>query len=306
MCYHYNDTNKGGGGCYYLRGVCTRIGNLTIVTRKIIFLFLLWKAWVNNRYYIVAWFVLFCHSRNDLEYSHRNSYTTNLKCCAKHWTMRSSIFNKIYRFLIWSILKNLDLFHMSDILFLQWQWYVSPLWTVTLINQINQTVYKVLVSMLARIGRLDPQQLLQLSLSNGSTLCIPYFIISHFTLCSHVFLGLLLPLQCWTSNTRHLDIQSSTSFLSTCPYQRNLPFQTNPHHSLSTSDQATYHSTSYLLEDTCTDMYRYFLCIYFFRSRSCCHRSDNCVHSTWSRTPVATSQRDSLSATTSIQTSQIW
>jgi len=43
--------------------------------------------------------------------------------------------------------------------------------------------------MLARVGRLDPQQLLHLSLSNGSTLCIPYFLISHFTLCSHVFLG---------------------------------------------------------------------------------------------------------------------
>jgi len=32
--------------------------------------------------------------------------------------------------------------------------------------------------MLARVGRFDPQQLLHLSLSNGSTLCIPYFLIS--------------------------------------------------------------------------------------------------------------------------------
>jgi len=44
--------------------------------------------------------------------------------------------------------------------------------------------------MLARVGRLDSEQLLYLSLSNGSTLSIPYFLISHFTLCSHVFLGL--------------------------------------------------------------------------------------------------------------------
>jgi len=77
-----------------------------------------------------------------------------------------------------------------------------------------------------RVGRLDPQQLLHLSLSNGSTLCIPYFLISQFTLCSHVFLGLPLPLHPWSSNLRHLDTQSSTAFLSTCPYQRNLLFRT--------------------------------------------------------------------------------
>jgi len=77
----------------------------------------------------------------------------------------------------------------------------------------NQIVYNVLSSMLARVGRLDPQQLLHLSLSNGSILCIPYFLISHFTLCSHVYLG--LPLHPWTSNLRHFDTQSSTSFLYT-------------------------------------------------------------------------------------------
>jgi len=44
--------------------------------------------------------------------------------------------------------------------------------------KINPTVYNVLFSMLARVGRLDPQQLLHLSLSNGSTLCIPYFLTS--------------------------------------------------------------------------------------------------------------------------------
>jgi len=57
------------------------------------------------------------------------------------------------------------------------------------VQSINQTVYDVLFYMLARVGRLDPQQLLHLSKSNGSTLCIPYFLISHFTHCSHVFIG---------------------------------------------------------------------------------------------------------------------
>jgi len=79
--------------------------------------------------------------------------------------------------------------------------------------------------MLAQVGRLDPQQL-HLSLSNGYTLCIPHFLISHFTTCSHVFLGLPLPLHPWTTNLRHFDTQTSTSFLSTCPYYPNLPFQT--------------------------------------------------------------------------------
>jgi len=48
--------------------------------------------------------------------------------------------------------------------------------------------------MLARVGRFDPQQLLHLSLSNGSNLYILYFLISHFTHCSYDFLGLPLPL----------------------------------------------------------------------------------------------------------------
>jgi len=51
----------------------------------------------------------------------------------------------------------------------------------TELQSINQSVSNVLFSMLARVGRFDPQQLLHLSLSNGSTLCIPYFLISHFT-----------------------------------------------------------------------------------------------------------------------------
>jgi len=67
-------------------------------------------------------------------------------------------------------------------------------------QSISQTVNNVLFSMLARVGRLDPQPLLHLYISNGSTLCIPYFLISHFTLCSHVFLGLPLPLHPSTSN----------------------------------------------------------------------------------------------------------
>jgi len=96
-------------------------------------------------------------------------------------------------------------------------------------NSINQTVYNILFSMLAGLDGLThklPQQLLHLSLSNGSNLCIPYFLISHFTLCSHVFVGLPLPLHPGTSKLRHCDTQTSTSFLSTCPYQRNLPFRT--------------------------------------------------------------------------------
>jgi len=62
------------------------------------------------------------------------------------------------------------------------------------IIRINQVVYNVLFPMLARVGRFDPQQLLHLSLSNGSPLCIQYFFILHFTHCSHVFLDLPLPL----------------------------------------------------------------------------------------------------------------
>jgi len=45
-------------------------------------------------------------------------------------------------------------------------------------QSINQTVFNVLISMLAPVGRLDPQQLLHLSLSNSSPLCIPYVLIS--------------------------------------------------------------------------------------------------------------------------------
>jgi len=42
--------------------------------------------------------------------------------------------------------------------------------------------------MLARIGQFDNSS----TWLNGSTLCIPYFLISHYTLCSYVFLGLNL------------------------------------------------------------------------------------------------------------------
>jgi len=55
---------------------------------------------------------------------------------------------------------------------------------LVLYQSINQTVNNVLFFMLARVRRLDPQQLLHLSLSNGSTLCIPYSLISHFIHCS--------------------------------------------------------------------------------------------------------------------------
>jgi len=59
-------------------------------------------------------------------------------------------------------------------------------------QSINQTVYNVLFLCLHGLDgySLNPQQLLHLSLSNGSTLCVPYFLSSHLILCSHVFLGL--------------------------------------------------------------------------------------------------------------------
>jgi len=55
--------------------------------------------------------------------------------------------------------------------------------------------------MLARVGRLDPPQLFHWSLSNDSILCIWYVLKSHFTLYSHVFLGLPLTLHTGTSYT---------------------------------------------------------------------------------------------------------
>jgi len=56
--------------------------------------------------------------------------------------------------------------------------WIGPYLVSPAFNTIKQTVYNALFSMLARVGRFDPQQLLHLSLSNGSTLCIPYFTLA--------------------------------------------------------------------------------------------------------------------------------
>jgi len=62
----------------------------------------------------------------------------------------------------------------------------------------NQSIKQSITSffsMLARVGQFDPQQLLHCPYqANGSIRYIPYFLISHFTYCSHVFFGLPLPL----------------------------------------------------------------------------------------------------------------
>jgi len=80
--------------------------------------------------------------------------------------------------------------------------------------------------MLAQVGRLDPQTLLLVPIKRLH----PLHTVPLLTLCSHVFLGLPLPLHPWNSSLRHFDAKSSTSFLSTCPYQRNLPFRTTSPH----------------------------------------------------------------------------
>src|SRR5881628_3846706 len=80
--------------------------------------------------------------------------------------------------------------------------------------------------MLARVGRYELQHSLHLFLSAGFTTNISYLPLSLSTHCFQVFLGLPLPLPPPTSNTRHLETQSSATFLSTCPNHLNLPFST--------------------------------------------------------------------------------
>jgi len=114
-------------------------------------------------------------------------YSTAPNLESSNWTAWIKCPNTLMSIPSWKC----SLIHMIS--YLRFSTYGSPLSLFNFIvylglpQSISQTVYNVHFSMLAQVVRLDPKQLLHLSLSNSSTLCIPYFLISHFTLCSHVF-----------------------------------------------------------------------------------------------------------------------